>query len=321
MKKIAFLCPYFGKFPEHFQLWLNSCKKNSNHMWFVFTDDKRKFDYPENVKVFYTSLEKLRDDFQKKFDFPISLSGVYKLGDYKPLFGYLFEDLIEGYDAWGHIDVADEIYGNINKFVTDELLDNYDKLMLFGHMTIYKNSYEVNRYFMKNSDADFTYKDVFSSEKFYNFEEVAEGSIYKIYIENGLPIGRLDEYIADLSGLNYRFRISTWNYDCTANSLSSERMIFTWENGSVYGYSIKNDVVEKTEYLYVHFKRRKMALKIGVEADKYCIVPDGFLPFENTITTQFIKNNSKSKIFYKVYLQEKKKGLKRRINSLLKRRS
>ncbi|MTV88024.1 hypothetical protein GM543_11135, partial [Streptococcus pneumoniae] len=111
MKKIVFLCPYFGTLPPHTQLWLNSCKMNPSVTWYLFTDDKRKFDYPENVQVFYTTLEETKALYQKKFDFEISLEGAYKLGDYKPLFGYLYEEMIQEFDAWGHIDVYDEIYG------------------------------------------------------------------------------------------------------------------------------------------------------------------------------------------------------------------
>lgn len=319
MRRIAFICPYFGKFPKHLQLWLNSCEENKNHTWFIFTDDKTEFRYPDNVIVRYMSIDEMRKEFQEKFDFQISLDKAYKLGDYKPLYGYLFEDLIREYDAWGHIDVSDEIYGSIDKFITDELIEKYDKLMIFGHMTIYKNTPEVNRRFMEKSDIDLSYKDIFASDKFYNFEEITSGSIYKIYRENGYQIGRLDDVIADLSGLSYPFSISRWNDECTRNSLSKEPMIFSWENGRVYGYSLVNKKIVKNEFLYVHFKRRKMNLNISVDSKNYCIVPDGFVPFNDPITEAFIKNNSKKKLFYDVYFQEKKKGLNRRLNKFLRK--
>ena len=73
MKKIAFICPYFGKLPSHCQLWLNSIAANPNVTWFLITDDKREFKYPQNVIVKYTTLEELRKEYQKKFDFEIFL--------------------------------------------------------------------------------------------------------------------------------------------------------------------------------------------------------------------------------------------------------
>lgn len=318
MKKIAFICPYFGKLPNHCQLWLNSCEKNKDITWFLLTDDKTNYKYPSNVIVKYTSLEKLREEYQKKFDFKISLPGVYKLGDYKPLLGYLHEELIKEYDAWGHIDVSDEIYGDIRKFVTDDLLDKYDKIMFFGHMSIYKNTTAVNKRFMEQSDISLSYKQVLSSDKFYNFEEFAPGSITRIYTANKWPICRLDEYIADISGISYAFKLGRWSDDF--NKLKYYKripLIFSWENGKVFGYSIENKKIVKKEYLYVHFKRRKMILAIDNDEQKYLIVPDGFKKMPEEITKEIIRNNSKNKLVYDVYIKEKRKALNVRINQLI----
>lgn len=310
MKKIAFICPYFGTLPKHCQLWLNSCAFNKDITWFLITDDKRAFDYPENVKVIYTTLADLKVEYQKKFDFPISLEGTYKLGDFKPLYGYLYEDtLLKGYDAWGHIDVADEIYGDIRKFVTDELLEKYDKLMVFGHMCIYKNTPEVNRRFMEESDTNLTYKHIFSSTKFFNFEEIASGSITRIYMHNKYPIGRMDEYFADISGLYYAFRLGKWNGELTKLKYYKRvPLIFSWENGKAYGYSIVDGEILKKEYLYVHFKRRRMGINVPLDAKEYLIVPSGFEPKNGDIDKAVIKKYSKDKLFYDVFFKEKKKA-------------
>lgn len=91
MKKCCFIIPYFGKLPNYFQLFLKSCEYNPDFNWILFTDDYYKFNYPQNVKVVYTSFEKLRKRVAEKFDFPISLEKPYKLCDYKPAYGYLFE--------------------------------------------------------------------------------------------------------------------------------------------------------------------------------------------------------------------------------------
>lgn len=41
-----------------------------------------------------------------------------------------------------------------------------DKLMVRGHMTIFKNTPEVNKRFMADTGEKFNYKDIFSSEHF-----------------------------------------------------------------------------------------------------------------------------------------------------------
>lgn len=312
MKRIGIICPYFGTLPEHFQLFLNSCVINKTITWFLITDDKRPFDYPDNVKVSYTTLSSLKAEYQKKFDFPISLEGTYKLGDFKPLYGYLYEDtLLKGYDAWGHIDVGDEIYGDIRQFVTDELLDKYDKLMVFGHMCIYRNTAEVNRRFMLPSDINLTYRQIFSSSKFFNFEEIAPGSITRIYLHNNYPIGRMDECYADISGIYYAFRLAKWSADFkTLKYLKRVPLIFSWEAGHIFGYSIEKGELLKKEYLYIHFKRRKMDMNVSPKAENYLIVPHGFEPLNGDVTIDMVKKYSKSKLFYNVYFREKNKAVK-----------
>ena len=47
---ILLIIPYFGKFKNYFQLFLESCRVNSSINWLILTDDVRKFDYPKNVQ-------------------------------------------------------------------------------------------------------------------------------------------------------------------------------------------------------------------------------------------------------------------------------
>ena len=49
--KVAFIVPYFGRFPSNFQLWLNSCAWNTDFYWLVFTDDRTCYNYPKNVSI------------------------------------------------------------------------------------------------------------------------------------------------------------------------------------------------------------------------------------------------------------------------------
>lgn len=310
--KTAFLCPYFGKFPNHIQLWFNSCSTNLDTTFFIFTDDQRQFNYPSNFVVQYTTLENLRDEFQKKFDFPISLPGVYKLGDYKPLYGYLFEDLIRDYDAWGYLDVPDEICGKVSDFVNEKAFLAADKLMARGHMTIFKNTPEINRRFMADSGEEFNYKDIFTSDYFYNFEEIAKGSINCIYKNNNWPFDLLNDAVADVSGLYYDFRRSCVSDDFRYYRPSKVPSIYARENERIYGYFLENKKVVKREYLYVHFKRRKMEINVPLNTDKYLIVPFGFEPYQE-VTPKVIKKYAKKKLFYKGHMDEVKKSILRRL--------
>lgn len=309
--KIAFLCPYFGTFPKHIQLWLNSCATNKDTTYFLFTDDKQKLNYPDNFVVKYMTLNELKNFFQSKFNFEISLSGVYKLGDYKPLYGYLFEDLIKDYDAWGYLDVPDEICGDVSAFVNEKVFLKADKLMVRGHMTIFKNTPEVNKRFMADTGEKFNYKDIFSSEHFFNFEEIAKGSISWIYINNKWKMDLLNDAVADVSGLFYDFRRSCVSEKLEYYRPSKVPSIYARENGKIYGYFLENGKVIKREYLYLHFKRRKMEINVPLDSDQYLIVPNGFESYTE-VTADVIKQYAKKKLFYPVFWEEVKKSIVRK---------
>ena len=98
-------------------------------------------------------------------DFP------YKLCDYKPAYGLIFENYTSGYQFWGQSDI-DVIYGNIRNFITDEMLDKYDFISIrhdytTGCFALYRNNALINNIFKRSKD----YKAVFSSRQHYCFDE------------------------------------------------------------------------------------------------------------------------------------------------------
>ncbi|MDF4015986.1 hypothetical protein QSU93_00580 [Limosilactobacillus fermentum] len=300
MKKIAFLCPYFGKLPDHIQLWLNSCEMNPDDFFFLITDDETsELKIPKNVRVIKQTFSEFSKKVQSKFDFTISLNSIKKIGDFKPALGYIYEDLIKDFMAWGNVDVADEIYGNINKFISDDLIKKYDKIMLLGHMSVYKNTKENNRRFMSDSNADFNYKDVYSSSQFFNFEEVATGSIARIYRFNDYKMKQLEESFADISCLNYRFKreYCKKNFRFAYTDDSKYKSIYAWENGKTFGYFLKQGKIIRKEFAYVHFKRRKMSIEVPLDSSKYLIVPNSFIPYSK-VTVAMLNDFGKDKLSY-----------------------
>lgn len=310
---LAFVAPYFGTLPKHFQLWLNSCAKNPEITWLLYTDDRTAWSYPDNVKVTYCALDDLRKRFQEKMDFKISLPNVKKLGDYKPLYGYLFEEELEGYRAWGHIDVGDVIYGNVGKFITGDLINQFDRLGYLGHLSIYRNTFENNRRFRAGGGADISYSEVFSSPKFYNFEELASGSIDQIWRHNGWTTGILDEYIADLSALSWAFRICR-GYDARRMREANRCLIFEWNGGRLFGHEIAADGSLFTrEFLYVHFKRRSMMLADDIDASRFLIAPAGFFPSPEVVDASCIRGLGRGRFPDPMWFSAKCASLKARV--------
>ena len=117
MKSIVLINCYFGRFPNYFNLFLDSCRKNSTLNFLFFTDNLVQ-DPPENVSVINTSFDDLKEMFKGKFDFKIILDAPYKLCDYKPAYGYIFEEQIPNYMFWGHCDI-DTLMGDLNSFISD----------------------------------------------------------------------------------------------------------------------------------------------------------------------------------------------------------
>ena len=147
-KKCVLILPYFGKFNNYFPLFLKSCAENPSYTWMIFTDDEFNYECPQNVHIIKCTLRDIIKVANNKFGFKVVLDSPYKLCDYKPAYGFLFEEYIRDFEYWGHCD-CDLIFGNIEKIITPLLNEGYDKLFAAGHLTIYKNTYDNNRRFMK----------------------------------------------------------------------------------------------------------------------------------------------------------------------------
>ena len=141
MKKCCFIIPYFGKLPNFFSVFAKTCEKNQNYDWIIFTDDKTELKVPNNIIINKMNYEDLKKLINKKMGFSCAFSELHKLCDYKPAYGYIFEEYIKDYKFWGHCDI-DIILGNMDKFISDEMLNTYDKIFCLGHMILYKNDYE-----------------------------------------------------------------------------------------------------------------------------------------------------------------------------------
>lgn len=80
--------------------------------------------------------------------------------------------------------------GCLDNFITDSLLDEYDKMFCLGHMTIYKNTEENNRIFMNSFHGVPIFKDVLSSEVSCCFDEdwKDDHNIYTLYRKAGKSV-------------------------------------------------------------------------------------------------------------------------------------
>lgn len=191
--KICFIIPFYGKVPEYLNLFLNSCKNNDNYTFIFFTDIEFKSQLPSNVNKIRLSFEEFKQLIEEKTGIKPNIPYFYKIVDFKPAYGLIFEDYLRDYDYWGMLDI-DLILGNINNFITEELLIKYDvisarKYWLSASFALFRNCFEVNTLFMLSE----SWQEVFQNPKPCRFTEFGSGNVKIIKeLEKGKSIHNLD---------------------------------------------------------------------------------------------------------------------------------
>ena len=278
MKTIGFVVPYFtcgnGTVHPMTQLWLDSCKYNSTVDWLFFTDcDLSSFDVPANVQIIKSSFEEIKAKIQSLFGFKISLNKPYKLCDFKPVYGEAFAEELQKYDFWGFCDI-DLIWGDIRKFITDEILEKYDRVLTHGHCSIFRNCPIVNSgYRTLDPKGCMDWRSVFSSDKLYAFDEWAlhnGGGYAEIQKRNNVAMYDVPIF-ADIQ-IN-RFSLHTTLEQNSETMKRVHNRLFYVHSGKLEDYVLSGKKLSSTEYLYAHFQQRKLDVESGLNRDNYLIVP------------------------------------------------
>ena len=286
MKKCVFILPYFGKFNNYFALFLKSCGCNRSFDFLIFTDNSDFYSYPDNVRVIPMTLEEFKLNATNKLGFKPCIPNPYKLCDFKPAYGFLFEDYIRDYDYWGHCD-CDLIFGNLEKMLSPVLDKDYDKIFSVGHLVLYKNNFLNNRRFMSSFHGRLLYKEAFSSSRVYVFDEDNPDvnknpnrlNVHSIFLESGAHVFSNDfSFNVPAS----HARLVRTRYDPSVRDYVDEiedYNILFWVNGNIkcISYNSVSRLIESKEYLYVHLQKRKMRMRVG-QNDNFEIASDRFLP-------------------------------------------
>lgn len=303
--KTVLILPYFGKFPNYFNLHLHTIKANPTMQWLLFTDDKTNYNFPSNVTVVSISFEEIQQLFQSKFDFKIALDSPFKLCDFRPAFGYVLQEYLKDYDYWGHCD-PDILWGNFNALIDFNALSTFDKIFCFGHLTFYKNTTQNNQRFLLPIAGEERYKKVFSHPIGFAFDEKFTKSINSLYQENNIPIF-LDNLVADVDSYHTNMRLTTYNPLTNSYSLEPiKKQLFVWEEGSLYRYHIDNGMLVKKEFLYIHLQKRKMNEHFNLTfPNRILISYDSFTELNEPITIANFNRHYKSSGFNKQYFKVK----------------
>ncbi len=238
MTSIAFIIPYFGKWPIWFPAFLKSCESNPTIHWLFFTNCNIPLKYPPNVKFFEVQMEDMATLFTDKIGTNVTIQHPVKFCDLKPTYGHVFEEYLKEFDFWGFCDI-DIIWGDIRAFVSEEMLNNYDlissrKKTISGHFTILRNN-EYNRMLYKTGDY---YKELFQEIKYSWFDENTFASIVLEKKRKGELNVWWDDYLVN----HERDRDSHQEYYL-------DRWIF--DDGKLFDLGINGK--QKVEHMYLHF--------------------------------------------------------------------
>lgn len=276
MKDYVLISAYFGKFPRHFNLWLKSAEKNENIDFFIYGDcsiDSLPA-VPSNVKFIYMTFEEIKSRLQSKFDFDIVLDAPYKLCDYKPVYGYLFEDDIKDYKYWGHIDI-DTILGDLSKYLPEK---EYQKIYKFGHLCLYRNTQENNRRFMEPCGQN--YKNVFTTSFITVFDELPG-------MNKKFDLLGIEQYASnDFADIARRRMNFTLNQEICRENYKYQ--IFYYDNGRILRDYFSNGKMNTDEFNYIHFSHRSPEDKTN-GADSFYITRFGCFPKNGEATLEIIK--------------------------------
>lgn len=199
MLKTAVLAVYFGNLPAFSQLFLASCQLNKDIDFLLVGDAWRavKGDVPENCRVVDMGLGEFKDRVESLMGIKPQFSSPYKLCDYKPALGVVYQEELKGYDYWGFCDI-DIILGDMGSFLKD--LGNYDvfsvsKEFLSGPLFFMKNCEKINNLYRKSKDFEL----ILTSDKHFSFTEcaLAWGSLFagKTILEVDTEVESMTEVI------------------------------------------------------------------------------------------------------------------------------
>ncbi len=170
--KIGVISCWYGAYPWYMSYFIHSCSYNQTVDFIIITDNKEPITgKPSNVKIIHKTLAEIKQTASRKLGFKVNIDYPYKLCDFKPAYGFIFSEIIKGYDFWGHSDL-DVIYGDIRGFITGDMLKTYDFISLrhdytTGCFALYRNNKKMKTFFMRSKD----YRVVLSSSEFYSFSE------------------------------------------------------------------------------------------------------------------------------------------------------
>lgn len=266
MYKICLILPYFGTLPNYFSHYLSSCSHNENVDFLIITDQEIICD-AQNVKIVHKPWEEFQHFVKSRLGSSISIDAPYKLCDYKPAYGYIFEQFLVDYDFWGHCD-CDLIWGDLD-VLQSKLSNTIDRFGEYGHLILYRNDAKVNQYFRSLQSSKVpSWETVSGNSKIFGFDEF--GGMNVLFAENTIA-EKHDRLFDDI--IFYRKNFFTRREIPSVKDNARVPMYFSFRQGKLYRNYYLNSEWHRDESLYVHFQKRPLCVECS-DVDDFDIVPN-----------------------------------------------
>jgi hypothetical protein len=142
MKSIVVLIDYFGRWPDWFCVFLESCRENPTIDWCIHTDCPVPDNAPRNVRFISLSFADYCRHVSDRLAVRFAPSDAYNICNLKPMFGKVHRSIINGYDYFGWSDI-DVVYGDIRSIYDDHVLTHNvissHQYICSGHFCLVKN--------------------------------------------------------------------------------------------------------------------------------------------------------------------------------------
>jgi len=247
MRPLIILIPYFGRWSQWIELFVESCKWNPEVHWRIYTDCGEPQNKAANIDYVHLSLGEYITLIQSRLGIRCEWSDPYKLCEIKPCLGHVHEADVEGYLFFGYGDI-DVIYGNIRAFYTDALLAKYNVISthferLAGHFAIFRNTENLRRAYERIPD----WRRLIAESQ---FNSVAETHFSRVFMRSAKSQGlAADDPL--LQGLLFVERYSTmYSQSGWHDGTMEYPERWFWQQGR-----LTNDRDGTREFLYLHFMR------------------------------------------------------------------
>ncbi len=270
MKRIIQIVPFFGMTPAWLNFFIKSCHNNPEITWLIYGDIKFPDFVTENIIFKKAELSDFNKLISEKLSLKITILNPYKICDYRPAFGKIFEDYISEYDYWGYSDL-DLIFGKISNFIPIESLIKYDIIASRddyypGHFMLFRNCESLKNMYKRIFNYSSIFKDVY---RHYAIDErsnligkaigVSESATIfrriKYKILKSLPLYHDLNLLLDKSSITKKLKILRLNQKIRSDHFYIKRGVENWS--VIWDNGVLIDQITNKEIMYFHFLKSK----------------------------------------------------------------